>query len=304
MALTLLIHGGSGTIGEEDREAYRAGLIAGRDAGFAVLAEGGAALKAVLAAITVMENNHEAFNAGTGGSPNRDGVVECDAAVMEGADGSCGAVAGLTRAKNPVLVADFVRRETPHVLFVGAGADALVTEPSNNLGLIDNKALLTARTERAFREWLERKSGPVGSATVGAVALDGAGGLAAATSTGGVLGKWPGRVGDSPLIGAGTYANTSVAVSCTGQGEAFVRAVAAKALAARLERGEGLHNAAQAVLSEVRGFGGVGGLIALSATGEVCAAHNAPHMAYAWKMLDKEEALVGLEPGLYSPHPQ
>ena len=298
MALTLLIHGGSGTIREEDREAYRAGLVAGRDAGFAVLAEGGAALEAVLAAVVTMENNHEAFNAGTGGSPNRDGVVECDAAVMVGADGSCGAVAGLTGAKNPILVADFVRRETPHVLFVGAGADALVTEP------IDNKDLLTARTGRAFEGWLERKSGPVGSATVGAVALDGAGGLAAATSTGGVLGKWPGRVGDSPLIGAGTYANTSVAVSCTGQGEAFVRAAAAKALAARLERGEGLQSAAQAVLDEVRGFGGTGGLISLRATGEVCAAHNAPHMAYAWKTPDEEVALVGLEPGLYSPHPQ
>ncbi len=298
MALTLLIHGGSGTIREEDREAYRAGLVAGRDAGFAVLAEGGAALKAVLAAVVTMENNSEAFNAGTGGSPNRDGVVECDAAVMVGADGSCGAVAGLTRAKNPVLVADFVRRETPHVMFVGVGADALVTEP------IDNKDLLTARTKRAFEGWLERRSGPVGSATVGAVALDGAGGLAAATSTGGVLGKWPGRVGDSPLIGAGTYADASVAVSCTGQGEAFVRAVAAKALAARLKRGEGLQSAAQVVLSEVRGFGGAGGLIALSATGEVCAVHNAPHMAYAWKTPDEEVALVGLEPGLYSPHPQ
>ena len=299
MALTLLIHGGSGTIREEDRGAYGAGLASARDAGFAVLAAGGAAIEAVLAAVTVMENNREAFNAGAGGSPNSGGVVECDAAVMAGADGSCGAVAGLTRAKNPVLVADFVRRETPHVMFVGAGADALVTDLGNNLGPIDNKDLLTARTERAFEAWLERKGGPVGSATVGAVALDGAGRLAAATSTGGVLGKWPGRVGDSPLIGAGTYADATVAVSCTGQGEAFVRAVAAKALAARLERGEELQNAAQAVLGEVLSFGGTGGLISLNSQGEICAAHNAPHMAYAWKTSDKEEARVSLEPGLY-----
>ncbi len=296
MVLTLVIHGGSGTIREEDRDAYRAGLVAGREAGFAVLAAGGSAVEAVLAAVGVMEDNPHAFNAGTGGSPNRDGVVECDAAVMAGADGSCGAVAGLTRAKNPILVADYVRRETPHVMFVGAGADALVAQP------IDNQELLTPRTKRAFEEWLERKSGPVGSATVGAVALDGAGNLAAATSTGGVLGKWPGRVGDSPLIGAGTYANRSVAVSCTGQGEAFVKAVAAKALAARLERGEKLHNAIQAVLDEVRTFGGTGGLISLTANGEVCVAHNAPHMAYAWKTLNEEEARVGLEPNLYSLH--
>ena len=301
MALTLIIHGGSGTIREEDRDAYRSGLVAAREAGFAVLAEGGSAVEAVLAAIKVMENNPDAFNAGTGGSPNRDGVVECDAAVMAGADRSCGAVAGLTRAKNPILVADYVRCETPHVMFVGAGADALVAQAVDS-GPTENKELLTARTKRAFEGWLERKGGPVGSATVGAVALDARGHLAAATSTGGVLGKWPGRVGDSPLIGAGTYADASVAVSCTGQGEAFVRVVAAKALAARLERGEKLHNAVQAVLDEVRTFSGTGGLISLRANGEVCVAHNAPHMAYAWKTLSEEEALVGLEPHLYSPH--
>ena len=296
MALTLVIHGGSGTIREEDREAYRAGLLAGRDAGFAVLAAGGSAVEAVLAAVRVMEDDPHAFNAGTGGSPNRDGVVECDAAVMAGADGSCGAVAGLTRAKNPILVADYVRCETPHVMFVGAGADALVKEP------VVNRELLTPRTKRAFEGWLERADGPVGSATVGAAALDGAGSLAAATSTGGVLGKWPGRVGDSPLIGAGAYADLTVAVSCTGKGEAFVKAVAAKALAARLERGEGLHSAVQAVLDEVRTFSGTGGLISLTANGEVCVAHNAPHMAYAWKTLNEEEARVGLEPNFYSLH--
>lgn len=290
MAITLVIHGGSGTIREEDRVAYQSGLEEALRTGYAVLEEGESAVAAVLAAIQTMENNPQAFNAGTGSSPNRDGVVECDAAIM-GSDRSCGAVAGVTRAKNPILVAERVRLETPHVMFIGA--DALVESP------IPNEELLTERTREALHRWRERGDGPVGSATVGAVALDAEGRLAAATSTGGVLGKWPGRVGDSPLIGAGTYADAHIAVSCTGRGEAFVRGVTAKTLASLVENGRELREAVGTVLEDVVTLGGSGGLICLVPEGKLCVGFNAPHMAYAWKSEASEEARVGLEPGLY-----
>ena len=294
MGITLVIHGGAGTIKEAERQAYEEGLRAARDAGFDVLERGGSALEAVLAAVTRMEDNPRAFNAGTGGVPNRDGIVECDAAVMTGHDRASGAVAAITRAKNPVLTADLVRRESPHMLIVGAGADALVQNP------IDNQELLTSRTREALERWREKNDGPVGSATVGAVALDSEGRLAAATSTGGVLGKWPGRVGDSPLVGAGTYANTRVAVSCTGKGESFMRAVAAKTLATLLENGQPLDEALQHVLDDVAALGGDGGMISVTAEGQVSIGYNSPHMAYAWRNPEVEEAQVGLEPGVHS----
>ena len=291
----IVIHGGAGTIRAEDRENYVAGLVEARDAGFAALQEGKDALTAVLIAATLMEDNEGAFNAGTGGSPNRDGVVECDAAVMAGWDRSAGAVAAVTNAKNPTLLADKVRRESPHLFLVGAGAESLVDEP------IDNQTLLTERTRAALSEWREKKLAPANSATVGAVALDREGRLAAATSTGGVLGKWPGRVGDSPLIGAGTYADAHIAVSCTGKGEAFTRAVTAKSLATRLHYEKDLESAVRASLEEVQTLEGTGGLITVTADGRVYVGFNTPHMAYAWRRDEAEEARVGLEPGLYHP---
>lgn len=295
MSITLLIHGGSGTIKASDRENYHAGLRVALTVGYEVLEQSGSALEAVLAAVTTMENDENAFNAGIGGSPNRDGVVECDAAVMLGRDGSSGAVAGLTVARNPILIADKVRRETPHVFFVGEGANTLVEKK------IANSELLTKRSREGLKRWRERGGKPTGSATVGAVALDANGELAAATSTGGVLGKWPGRVGDSPLIGAGTYANPQVAISCTGKGEAFVRAVSAKEIAMRLHYGEALEDAVQGALENIKHFDGSGGLICLTRDGELCASFNAPHMAYAWKTQTVEKIAVGLEPGLYHP---
>lgn len=291
MPITLLIHGGSGTIREEDRKNYHAGLIAARDVGFGVLKDGGSALDAVLSALTHMEDNAEAFNAGTGGSPSNAGVVECDAALML-SDGSCGAVAGITRAKNPILIADKVRTETPHVLFIGEGANALVDKP------IENSELLTWRMQAALERWRKKKAGPVGSATVGAVVLDRQGGLAAATSTGGVLGKWPGRVGDSPLIGSGTYATQRAAISCTGKGEAFIRAVTAKDVAMRLESGAALRAVLEQALADVKTMDGEGGLICLTNDGQIGFAHNAPHMAFAWKKLGAEDVGVRLEPGI------
>ena len=203
-------------------------------------------------------------------------------------------MAGLTKAKNPILTADKVRTETPHVLFVGSGADALVDTP------IDNAELLTERTRAAFKRWQAKNSGPVGTATVGAVALDERGTLAAATSTGGVLGKWAGRVGDSPLIGVGTYCTEQIAISCTGKGEAFMKAATAKEVAMRLEFGESLEKAVGKALANVQQFGGTGGLICLTAKGNICAGFNAPHMAYAWKTSEGEDAKVALEPTLFT----
>lgn len=296
---TLLLHGGAGHIPASERAAYQAGLIAARDAGFAALQGGADALAGALVAVSLMEDNTEAFNAGTGGSPNSAGDVECDAAVMDGWDGSAGAVGAVRRAKNPVLLANRVRLESPHVMLVGGGADAFVETP------IDNAALLTPRTRRAYDAWRLEANEPSNSATVGAVVCDDLGRLAAATSTGGMLGKWPGRVGDSPLIGAGTYADRVLAVSCTGKGEAFIRSVSAKALAERVRRGESLTAAMTAALAEVVSFGGSGGLICVSAGGEIGFGFNSPNMAYAYKTdrlgaAQTFGAEVGLEPGIYT----
>jgi L-asparaginase / beta-aspartyl-peptidase len=296
---TLLIHGGAGTIHERDRAAYHAGLSAARDAGFAALMDGADALSAALVAVSLMEDNTEAFNAGTGGSPNAAGIVECDAAVMAGWDGSAGAVGAVTRARNPILLAARVRRESPHVLLVGAGADAFVEDP------VDNDELLTPRTRAALRAWQERPGEPANSATVGAVVCDRAGRLAAATSTGGMLGKWPGRIGDTPLIGAGTYADRSVAVSCTGKGEAFVRAVTAKGVAERQRHGGELRATISQALAEVLHFGGSGGLICVTHDGRIGLGFNSLNMAYAWRT-DRQDANrpeaaeIGLEPGIYT----
>ncbi len=287
----LVIHGGAGKIRAEYRDDYLAGLRDALDVGYKVLTET-TALDAVVSAVRTMEDNPRAFNAGTGGSPNRDGVVECDAAVMDGHDRSAGAVASVTNAKNPILLANRVRRDTPHVLLVGAGANALTGTP------IDNKMLLTERMQKALKTWREKNQEPSSSATVGAVALDDHGHLAAATSTGGVLGKWPGRVGDSPLIGSGTYADHDVAISCTGKGEAFIRLVAAKELAWRVKNGESLGAAMQGLLDELPSLGGDGGMISIRANGELCIGFNTPQMAYAWQTPEGSDARVGEEAGV------
>lgn len=252
-------------------------------AGYDVLAGGGDAVEAVLRAVETMEANEEAFNAGIGGAPNRDGDVELDAAIVRGRDGSAGAVAAVRTARSAVRLADLVRRETPHALLVGAGAEALVTDP------IDPARLLTPHTRAAYERWRAGRTQPdavatpTGSATVGAVALDDHGDLAAATSTGGMLGKWPGRVGDAPIVGAGTYADRRVAISCTGKGEAFIRAVTGKALAERLAAGGDLKSLVARALHEVRAMEGSGGLIALGSDGRLAFGYDTTEMAVGWR---------------------
>jgi len=291
----LLIHGGAGRIAPDRRDAYRAGLAAALDAGFAGLAAGGTALDAVCAAVAAMEDDAAAFNAGTGAALTAAGTVECDAAVMDGA-GRVGAIACVSNARNPVRLARKVLDTSPHVLLVGPGAEALEPEP------IDPATLITPASRAAWRRWQARGAKPEGTATCGAVALDQAGRLAAATSTGGVLGQAPGRVGDAPIPGAGTWADARVAISCTGRGEAFLRTGTARALASAVERDDATDLAIAQRLAEVRSAGGEGGLIALLADGSIAFGFDTPQLAWGWRRsagATVEEAWrVDSEPGV------
>lgn len=307
----LLIHGGAGTIAERYQAAYEAGLETALAAGVAALTGGAqegrsAALAAVLAAVTSMESNEEAFNAGVGGALTRDGVAELDACVMvsHAAPGTrAGAVAGVTNTRNPILLADLVRRTTPHVLLIGPGAEALVEEP------VENSVLLTAKSRASLERWRvgnegdleqpidpQRAGSQAGSNTVGAVALDDEGNLAAATSTGGRTGQWSGRVGDAPIPGLGTYADEHVAISCTGKGEAFMEAATAARLAAALHAGRELGEATQQALDDVARLDGDGGLIAVTARGQLVVAFNSPAMAYGVAVGGELESEVGRSP--------
>lgn len=305
----LLIHGGAGTIAERYQAEYEAGLAAALTAGWQELnagaepgAGGSRALAAVLAAVTNMESNAAAFNAGVGGALTRDGTVELDACVMvsdAAAGARAGAVAGVTNTANPVLLADEVRRNTPHVLLIGAGAEALVSAP------VPNESLVTPKSRASLERWLagntaalEQPIGrePHGSNTVGAVALDDAGNLAAATSTGGRTGQWSGRVGDAPIPGLGTYADERVAISCTGKGEAFMEAVTAARLAAALESGVGVEEAVTRALADVKRMDGDGGLIVVTAEGQLAVGFNSPAMAYGVATSAGRSSAVGRSP--------
>ncbi|MBV9697611.1 MAG: isoaspartyl peptidase/L-asparaginase [Gammaproteobacteria bacterium] len=275
----IAIHGGAGAVPRAslsaEREArYRAGLERALDAGFGILEGGGSALDAVCAAVRLLEDDPN-FNAGHGAALTRDGAAELDAAIMDGRQMRAGAVASVRHVKNPVELARHVMEKSRHVLLVGAGAEEFALE--EGLVLVPNRYFRTAeRLEQLESEQRgERVSDlvpPAPQGTVGAVARDGAGNLAAATSTGGMTNKRPGRVGDSPIIGAGTYAKNGVcAVSATGHGEYFIRAVAAHHVCAAVEhRGLTLEAAVAELLHQVLpALGGDGGLIALDHAGRI-----------------------------------
>ena len=277
---TLMVHGGAGRfergrLSAEAEAAMRAGLHAALDAGGTVLAAGGAALDAVEAAVRVLEDD-PAFNAGRGAALTRDGGVELDASIMAGVDRAAGAVAGVSRARSPVALARAVMEGSPHVFLAGANADAFGAE--QGLEAADPAWFATPERRRQLAELLARAHADPGAdafdvdmkyGTVGAVARDAAGHLAAATSTGGVTGKRPGRIGDTPVIGAGTWADDRAgAVSCTGAGEFFLRTHAASAIAARMRLlGEPPAAAAAAVLAEIGELGGTGGAIVVAPGG-------------------------------------
>ncbi len=272
----LVVHGGAGVIERSaldprQEEAIRQALAAALDAGAEVLTRGGRALDAVEASVRLLEDDPH-FNAGRGAALTSDGTVELDAAIMNGEGLAAGAVAGVTQTRNPVALARAVMEHTPYVLLAGAAAESFARDMK--LAQVDPSWFHTPMRRRQLNEL--KRSGPasfdVGMkyGTVGAVARDGQGHVAAATSTGGVTGKRPGRVGDTPVIGAGTYADDrAAAISATGSGEHFIRAVAAHEICARIRLlGEGAQEAAAHALAEVERLGGSGGIIFVSAAGE------------------------------------
>jgi beta-aspartyl-peptidase (threonine type) len=278
---SLIVHGGAGDWSAEDGdgEALVAACRAAARLGFEILRAGGSALEAATAAVVALEDDPR-FNAGTGSALTLDGEVECDASVMCG-DGRAGAVGALRDVKNPIRLARLVMEKTPHVLLVGAGAAALAAECG--LRPLLPGTLVTERMRGKWRAAVARAAAAPSGGTVGCVARDAAGRLAAATSTGGMMLKRSGRVGDSAVIGAGTYADDGAgAVSCTGHGEAFIKAVGAKQAVEALRAGRSPAEAAGEVLPAVRRHGGSGGLICVDATGRVGAAFDTPRMAHAW----------------------
>jgi L-asparaginase / beta-aspartyl-peptidase len=252
----------------------RRALAAGRD----VLAVGGSALDAVTRAVVALEDD-PLFNAGRGSVFTAAGTQEMDASVMDGRDHRAGAVAGIFGPRNPVLAARAVMEHSPHVLLTGEGALAFCR--AQHVPFAEPGYFSTEERLRELREALEkRRRDAAEQGTVGAVARDRDGNLAAATSTGGMTGKTPGRVGDSPIIGAGTYADDATcAVSATGHGEFFIRYGAAFEIAARLRHaGQSLHQAADAVIEALAKFGGRGGVVAVDRTGALALPFNTSGM--------------------------
>lgn len=299
--IALAIHGGAGTIRRENmtaeqEAAYRAKMQESLDAGYAVLEAGGSALDAVIAAVKVMEDS-PLFNAGKGAVFTSDGTNEMDAAIMDGATKNAGAVAALTRVKNPITAAHAVMTSSPHVFMVGRGAEQFAEE--QGLELVDPSYF---KVQKRYEQWLkiketekqqldhssvsememedpyfkDRKFG-----TVGAVALDKEGNIAAATSTGGMTNKRYGRVGDVPILGAGTYAdNATCAVSATGHGEFFIRTVVAHEISAQMKyAGKSLAEAADdVVMKQLVDIKGEGGVIAIDQKGNIVMPFNSEGM--------------------------
>ncbi|WOR15716.1 isoaspartyl peptidase/L-asparaginase [Hyphomonas sp. FCG-A18] len=270
----LVIHGGAGVITrerltDEQEAAYRAALETALEAGAEVLRNGGSAVDAVQAAVIPMEDD-PLFNAGHGAVFTAAAEHELDASIMDGRDRNAGAVAGVKRVKNPILAARAVMDQSEHVMFAGAGADAFAED--QGLELVPNSYFDTERRrqslERVLRERARTDADRHG--TVGAVAIDKEGNLAAATTTGGMTAKAAGRIGDSPLVGAATYAQNGVcAVSATGHGEYFIRVAVAKTICARVElSGETIGPAAQEALDQVAALGGDGGVIVIGGDGQ------------------------------------
>ena len=293
----LLVHGGAWDIPPDQLEAHERGVRRAAEAGYSLLADGGSALDAVEVAVTVLEDD-ETFDAGRGSFLTRDGRVQLDALIMDGATLRAGAVACVERLRNPIQAARLVLERSPHVYLVAAGAEEFARQ--QGMPLIDNGELVLERERRRLEEAQALElaglpdrtfAGPQEPTTaheasshdtVGAVALDAAGNLAAATSTGGTLNKAPGRVGDSSLIGCGGYAdNRSAAASLTGWGEPIMKLVLGKWAVDRVPQTGPEPSARDAMAYLYARLQGHGGILLLGPDGRYGIAHNTPRMAWA-----------------------
>lgn len=282
----VVVHGGAGRIAPENVGDAEAGVARAAEAGRARLRDGGDALAAAIAAVRVLEDD-PTFNAGKGACFDAEGRVVVDAGLMRGDDLACGAVAALPECADAILVAQAVLLHSPHCLLAGEGAARFARQ--HGVGTFGRDAVWTAKAQARWEAWRQGTSGAHGQAdTVGAVVIDGAGRLASACSTGGVLGKAVGRVGDSPLPGAGYYAAAGLGASCaTGDGDAIMRRVACHDVLRRIAAGDDPDAAALAVCSEVEALPGAAvgrftcGLIVVDARGRIGIAHRSAHMSHA-----------------------
>jgi L-asparaginase / beta-aspartyl-peptidase len=281
------LHGGAGELGPDagPQDAQRSALSRIAAAAQTLLLDGGSALDAVTLAVQQLEDC-PLFNAGIGAVLNRDGQPELDAAIMRGEDRGCGAVAGVSRVGSPIQLARAIMEQTPHVFFSGSGAEQIAEQ----LGLPMTTAEHFITSQRLRQLAAAKKAGAIvldhdaAFGTVGAVARDARGHLAAATSTGGLTNKLPGRIGDTPVIGVGTFADdSSCAISCTGTGEAFIRAGFANAVHARIAWNDWTLTAAcDAALEAVKRYEGRGGCIAIGRDGAIVTAFNSQCLYRAW----------------------
>lgn len=294
MKIALAVHGGAWNVPDGELQDHQAGVARVLRSGWQLLTEEVSALDTVTVVVQMLEDD-PLFNAGTGSHLNRLGKVELDASIMEGDDLRAGAVAAVERIRNPVLLARTILEQSDHVLLVGKGARRYACEH----GLPECRArdLLVGRARETYMRIRagetdliaaefapsdddSPKEGPEHLGTVGAVARDSSGCIVAATSTGGTLDKYPGRVGDSPLIGSGTYADSRLGgASCTGWGEGIIRVVMAKTAIDRIAAGDDLATAAAAALKDLGRVGGRGGMIMVDRRGRPAAAFNTPRMA-------------------------
>ena len=283
----IVVHGGAGNVFSDDREdASKEGCLRAAQRGFALLRDGAKAIDAVEAAAVVLEDD-ENFNAGTGSTLNVDGEIEADALIMDGQRRTGGIAALRGGFKNPIQLARRVMEDSPHVLLGGEGAARFAREQG-----IAPVPLPEMVTERALTRWYrERNLGWTRKpGTIGAVAIDSSGQVAAATSTGGISGKLVGRIGDTPLVGCGTYADDrSGAASATGHGESIIKVVMAKVACEALAKGASADEAAAAAVAELDLVDGDGGIIVVSTQGDVGLAFNTARMSRAWITADGQE---------------
>lgn len=301
MPLAIIAHGGAWDIPGELHAEHIDSCRAAAEAGWAVLTSGGTALEAVEAAVRIMED-HAVFDAGRGSHLNAEGVVELDAGIMDGATLRAGAVAAVKRVANPITLARHVLHGSPHVFLVGEGAERFAQEAG--MTLCDPADLVVPR-ERALweRKKQETEAAPLdalfragASDTVGAIALDGEGNLAVANSTGGTFFKHPGRVGDTPIIGCGLYAdNTLGAAACTGWGEQIMKTVLARTTVDQIALLGSANDAANVAIAYFRHrVNGLGGLICMSPTGDIGFAHSTPYLAHAYIREGMDAVVTGM----------